>query len=62
MKLLSTGAVAKILGYSPSTVRSLCDSGALPYIRITGPTAHRRILQSDLEAYVKRLCNPEATQ
>lgn len=51
MKLLSTGAVAKMLGYSPPTVRNLCDSGVLPYVRLTGPTARRRILLSDLEAY-----------
>lgn len=41
--MLSIGQVAKILGYSASTVRKMCENGTLPYCRLTGPTGHRRI-------------------
>jgi len=52
MNLLSIGEVAKRLGYSRSTVRNLCDRGLLPYIRPTGQTGHRRIMEKDLEAFL----------
>lgn len=52
MNFLTIGEVAKRLGYSRSTVRNLCDTGKLPYIRLTGQTGHRRIRERDLEAFL----------
>ncbi len=51
-RLLSIGQVAEVLGVSASSVRLLCDSGRLPFVRPLGPSGHRRIRPQALEAYL----------
>jgi integrase len=48
-RLLTTREVAAELGVSPSTVYKLCESGALPSVRIIGAI---RVAPADLAAYV----------
>lgn len=57
MKYLTIGEVAKRLGYSPSTIRNLCDNGKLPCVRLTGQTGHRRIREKDLEIFLQKLAS-----
>lgn len=50
--ILTTNQVAKILGYSVSTVMRACDDGKLPCFRTPG--GHRRIHMSDLRDFMAR--------
>ena len=49
---LSLSQAAKLLGYSPSTVRRLADKGLLPLYKATA-TSHWRVKRSDLEALLR---------
>lgn len=63
MKLLTVDETAKQIAMSPSTVRSLCDRGALVAVRPSGnPRGARRITAESVQAYIASLVQhrPEA--
>ena len=53
--MLRISEAAVLLGLSKSSVRKLCDSGKLASVRPMGDTGHRRILESEIDAFVAGL-------
>lgn len=57
-KLLTVQQVAAVLGVRDYTVRRLCTSGQLVYLRVNGATGKRdtyRVFESDLDDYIERI-------
>ncbi|MDB4976831.1 MAG: binding domain protein excisionase family [Myxococcaceae bacterium] len=54
--LLTPAQAARSLGLSESTVRRLCDQGALESLRTDG--GHRRIRPTEVAAYARRAARP----
>lgn len=52
MRLLSTGQVARMTGFSQQTIIRACDSGLLPCVKVPGSRS-RRIYLSDLEEFAR---------
>jgi len=52
MDYLTTGDVAKLIGYSEETVRRWFDDGTLPGRRLI-PSAHRRIPKAEFEQWAQ---------
>ena len=53
--LLTTEQVAHRLALSANTVRTLCDSGQLPHLRIgSGKKKEYRVDPADLDAYIEQ--------
>lgn len=54
MKLISVSEAAGILSASDQTVRNLCTSGELKFIRLSGSTGHRRVVESSVFDFIQR--------
>lgn len=57
---LTTGMVAKILGYSVNTVRKLMDQGLLKHHKIR--EIHRRVHKDDMKEFIETQVDGDVTQ